>query len=491
MSSVGNNIKKMAGNTVIYGLGNILNRAITFLLLPLYINMMTPSEYGALNLIYPFLALMNVVYMYGLDAGFMRFFIPEKDTGRRQQIFSVVYISILGSTTLITSVLFFAGSPLASLILGQDPATEFFALAFIILAIDGLAFMPVLYYRSIQKPLRYVSIIFSEVLVNLSLNILFVGFYGWGLKGVLLANIFSSSIKLLFAFPAIIKNLSFQWNVKLWKDIMKFGLPTVPAVLFAMVVALGDRFLIKYFLGQEVVGVYSAGYKIGMIMALVVTAFRFAWHPFFLSIADQDNAKETFARILTLYLIVGSFIFLTISLLAPPVLTFSINGKAIITPAYEDGLRIIPFILVAYLFQGVYVNLVVGMYIKKKTHLSPLFTGTGMVINLSTNILLLGYFKFDFISAGIAAILSYIGQSLLLYFTSRRFYRVDYELQKIFRLAVLVAILFFLPQVFSGLFVPLSIVVVILFFPALSMVGVLSPGEIRSAARQLIQRRSA
>ena len=489
MSSVGANIKKMAGNTLVYGLGNIFNRAITFLLLPLYINMMTPVEFGALNLIYPFLALMNVVYMYGLDAGFMRFFIPEKDQKRRQEIFSVVYLSILVSTAIITAALFLAEAPLSSLLLGDDPATSVFALAFIILMLDGLSFMPVLYYRSIQKPLRYVSIIFSEVVINLGLNVLLVGFWGWGLKRVLLANISSSLIKLLVASPAIFKNLNFTWNTRIWKDLLKFGLPTVPAVLFAMVVALGDRFLIKYFFDQATVGIYSAGYKIGMIMALMVTAFRFAWHPFFLSLSDQENARETFAKILTLFVIVGSFVFLLVSLLAPPVLTMDFNGKAIITPEYADGLRIVPLILLAYLFQGVYVNLVVGMYLKKKTHLAPLFTGTGMVINLSTNLILMGVFNFSFISAGIAALASYVGQSFLLWFVSKRFYHIPYEGTKLIKLAILVAVLFFLPQLIPGQALLISFVVVLAYFPVLQVVGIIELSQIKTATRQLISRK--
>lgn len=481
----------MAGNTLVYGLGNIFNRAITFLLLPLYINMMTPVEYGALNLIYPFLALMNVVYMYGMDASFMRFFIPEKDQARRQEIFSVVYLSILATTGIITAVLFLSEAPLANLLLGDDPATSVFALAFIILMLDGLSFMPILYYRSIQKPLRYVSIIFAEVVINLSLNVLLVGFWGWGLKGVLVANISSSFIKLAFASPAVFQNLSFKWNTRLWKDLLKFGLPTVPAVLFAMVVALGDRFLVKHFFDQATVGIYSAGYKIGMIMALMVTAFRFAWHPFFLSISDQENAKETFARILTLFLIFGSFVFLLVSLLAPPVLTLDFNGKAIITPQYADGLRIIPLILLAYLFQGVYVNLVVGMYLKKKTYLAPLFTGTGMVINLSTNIILMGVFHFSFMAAGVAALASYVGQSLLLWIVSRRFYPIPYEGAKLIKLSLLVATLFFLPQLIPGQTLWVSLVAVVAYFPLLPAVGVLSLPQIKTAARQLISRKSS
>ncbi|NQV50256.1 MAG: oligosaccharide flippase family protein [Candidatus Marinimicrobia bacterium] len=490
MSSVGTNIKKMAGNTLVYGLGNIFNRAITFLLLPLYINMMTPKEYGALNLIYPFLALMNVVYMYGMDAGFMRFFIPEKDQHRRQEIFSTVYLSILATTALITASLFLAETSISSLLLGDDPATSVFALAFIILMLDGLSFMPVLYYRSVQKPARYVSIIFAEVLINLSMNVLLVGYMGWGLKGVLLANISSSTIKLIFAAPALFKNMQLRWNTRLWKDILKFGLPTVPAVLFAMIVALGDRFLIKYFFDQETVGIYSAGYKIGMIMALAVTAFRFAWHPFFLSIADEESAKETFARILTLYLIIGAFIFLLVSLLAPPLLTREFNGLAIITPAYADGLRIIPYILLAYLFQGVYVNLVVGMYLTKKTYLAPLFTGTGMLINLTINLVLMGVLGFDFIAAGIAAVASYIGQSFLLYWVSRRFYPISYETGKLLKLAVVVAVLFSLPQVMPTQSALFSIIAVVAYFPLLSITKVLSLTQIKAAAIQLANKRS-
>lgn len=488
MTSVGSNIKKMAGSTLVYGMGNIFNRAITFVLLPLYINVMTPKEYGALNLIYPFLAIMNVIYMYGLDAGFMRFFIPEKKEKHRKEIFSVVYISILVTTFLITTSLFLSKTALSDLILGDDPAKDVFVLAFVILAIDGLSFMPVLYYRSIQKPVRYVSIIFSEVLVNLTLNILFVGFWGWGLKGVLIANIASSSIKLIFASPAIYHNLKLSWSTSLWKDILKFGLPTVPAVLFAMVVALGDRFILKYFFNQETVGIYSAGYKIGMIMALMVTAFRFAWHPFFLSIADQENAKETFSRILTFFLVIGSFVFLLVSLLAPPVLTMSFHGRAIITPAYADGLRIVPYVLLAYLFQGVYVNLVVGMYLEKKTFLAPLFTGAGMIINLSTNFILMGVFNIDFVAAGMAAVASYLGQSYLLYRASQRFYPIDYEFKKIGRLGIIVAGLYLIPTWMTTGNVLAGMLSVILFFPLLSFAKVLDFRELRNAALGLVRR---
>ena len=120
MSNVAANIKRMSRHTAVYGFGNILNRAITFLLLPLYTNILSTADYGVLNLIYPFLGLMNVVFMYGMDSAFMRFFITEKDEKRRLEIFSTVYISILVTTTVFTGLLYLVEPTLAHAILGND-----------------------------------------------------------------------------------------------------------------------------------------------------------------------------------------------------------------------------------------------------------------------------------------------------------------------------------------------------------------------------------
>ncbi len=488
MNRIQENIGRLSRHTMVYGLGNILNRAITFLLLPLYTNVMSTAEYGVLNLIYPFLGLMNVAFLYGMDAAFMRFFIPEKDPEKRKAVFSTVYVSIVVTTITWTLLLFVFRSPLTDLLLNDDPAGNVFWLAFIILALDGLSFIPVLYYRSIQNAPRYVVIIFLEVTLNLSLNVLFVGFWHWGVKGVLLANIISSSFKLLLSLPAVLRNVDWSFSRGLWRALLSFGLPTVPAVLFVMVINLGDRFILEYFFNKEVVGIYSAGYKIGMIMALLVTAFRFAWHPFFLSIADQEDAPRTYARIMTLFVALMGFVFLLVALLAPAVLTLDINGKSIIPPDYAPGLKILPYILLAHIFQGIYVNLVVGMYIKKRTSLAPLFTGTGMVINLGTNFLLLGVFGWDFTAAGLAALLAYVFQTALLYVLSRRFYPVPYELGRLARTGIVILLLYLSPQVLLMDRLWISLFAVLAYFPLLMLTKVLSLSGARELAVRMASR---
>jgi O-antigen/teichoic acid export membrane protein len=289
----------------------------------------------------------------------------------------------------------------------------------------------------------------------------------------------------------VLANTRWAWNPGLLRGLLAFGLPTVPAVLFVMVINLGDRFILEFFFDKTVVGVYSAGYKIGMIMALVVTAFRFAWHPFFLSISDQDDAPQTFARILTLFTALAGFIFLLVGLVAPPVLTHEFGGHAIIPVQYADGLRILPYVLLAHIFQGVYVNLVVGMYIKKRTLLAPLFTGTGMVVNLVTNFVLIGHFGWDFTAAGVAALLAYASQSLLLYFVSRRFYPVPYEFSRLARIALVVGALYLIPVYLELNLLWTGLLAALLYFPALGLSGVISPAGVVEGFRGLLKRDGA
>ncbi|MCF7797867.1 MAG: oligosaccharide flippase family protein [Candidatus Marinimicrobia bacterium] len=486
VSNVGTNIRRMSKHTAVYGVGNILNRAITFLLLPLYTNILTTADYGVLNLIYPFLGLMNVVFMYGMDSAFMRFFIPEKDEKRRSEVFSTVYISILGSTAVFTGLLFLLEPVLARSILGND--NNLLYLAFVILALDGLSFLPVLYFRSVNKPVNYVAIIFGEVLLNLSLNILFVAVFRWGIRGVLLANICSSTLKLLLASPALLHHLKRIFIPPLWRDILKFGLPTVPAVLFANIIALGDKFILRYFFDESTVGIYAASYKIAIIMALFVTAFRFAWHPFFLSISDQPDAKQTYSKILTLFVMVAAFLFLLVSLLAPPILTTPLFGVTIIPLAYQAGLKVIPWVLAAYIFQGMYVNLVVGVYLEKKTHLSPLFTGIGMMVNLGTNFFLLGVLKMDFIAAGIAALLGNLAQTIAIFIATRRFYPIRYEYEKLLLIGAISLVLFLTPRV-TGLeqFWFLALLV-LLYFPLLFRFHIIDRQVALNLAKRVLKR---
>jgi O-antigen/teichoic acid export membrane protein len=471
-------VKKLAGQTLIYGLGNILNRAITFLLLPLYTNILSQENFGSYTLIYTFLGLMNVLYLYGTDAAFMRFFIPESDDAKRKTIFSTLYSGVLFSTLGISALLLLITPSIAGFFDDSGNQNTYLYLATLILTLDGLSFIPVLTFRALQKPMRYSAIIFAEVLINLGLNILFVAVLNYGLEGALWANVISSLTKLILSSFALWGRFEFKIKSTLWREMMSFGLPTMPAVFFAMVTGLADRFILKGFFNKETVALYGAGYKIGIVMALVVTAFRFAWQPFFLSISKQDNAKQTYAKVLTLFVSVAGFVFLIVSHIIAPFITQPIFGKTLIPPSYEPGMIVIPIVMLGFLIQGIYVNLVVGMYIQKKTHLSALFTGAGMLVNLTANYLFFAVFHAPFYMAAWSFVMAQGAQTLFLYIKSKQFYPVPYEIGKLTLLAVSLAGLYLFPGLVSwgqiGFWIP-----VIAYFPILVLIGIITLSQVK------------
>ena len=160
-------------------------------------------------------------------------------------------------------------------------------------------------------------------------------------------------------------------------------------------------------------------------MALLVAAFRFAWHPFFLSTSKQEDAKEIFAKILTYFAVIGACLFLTASFFIDQLVQFDFFGVTLIDEKYWQGTKVVPLILLAQLIYGVYVNFVVGIHLKMKTKFLPLITGAGLAVNIAVNLFLIP--KFGMMGAGYAKVAGYIVMSGFLYFVARRYYPIPYE----------------------------------------------------------------
>ncbi|NQT61544.1 MAG: oligosaccharide flippase family protein [Candidatus Marinimicrobia bacterium] len=479
MSKAASSIKQLSKHTLVYGVGNILNRGMTFLLLPFYTNLISTEDYGVYSLVYSFIALTNVFFIHGMDTAFMRFFIPEKDEDKRKQILNTVYTSIFISTFLLTAGIYLILPKFSSGLISIPPNSVMLLYLSLIILFDALAFLPIVYYRAVNKPVNYVLIVFVEVLINLSLNIYFVAFQKMGLEGILLSNAISSLAKFLLSSPVLWQYFRFRWDRQIWKDILKYGLPTVPAVFFLILISVSDRFLLKYYLGAHDVGLYASGYKIGVVMALLITAFRFAWQPFYLSRGEDPDAPYIFARIFTLFVAVTGFIYLGVSMVLVELLKLPYGDIYIIATEYHAGLKVVPFILLGNMLFGLSQNFIVGAYIKKKTLYIPLFTGIGFLVNISANILFLSVLKWGFLSAGYALVLTYIVQGLVIYFTVRRFYPVPYNFGKMVKNFIVIGLLFFIPMLLENQYLLVNLALVIIYFPLLDLVGVLSLKQIR------------
>ncbi len=457
--------KRLTKHSAVYGLGHIITRVVNFLLLPLYTNKLPTDEYGVSAVVFTYLALMTIVYTYGIDAAFLRFFILSDDKIQRRKIFSTAFWAVLIVAGSLTGIIYLKAATISNLIISEGEFPQLFRLGCWILLFDALAFLPFLFLRAEEKSVYFIVIKFVNVLINVGMNIWYIVYLQKGVEGIFLANAWASAITFFLLLPILFRQISFVFIWSALVELLKFGLPYLPSTLAVVLMQTFDRFILEKMAGLEVTGLYSAGYKLGIFMNLYVMAFRFAWHPFFLSTSKQENAKEIFSKILTYFTLLAAGIFLFISFFIDEIIRFRIFGLTIFGSAYWESTKVVPVILLAYLIYGMYVNFVVGIYIEKKTKYLPLISGAGAVVNIITNILLIPIF--GMMGAAYASLMGFLVMAVMLYFFAQKFYTIPYEFGRLIKLALVVVALFSVGYYVKGSWMIFTKSLLVLGFPVI------------------------
>lgn len=433
-------IKRLGTDTAIYGVSTILGRFLTFLLTPLYVNILPPSEVGIIATVFAYIAFLNVLYGYGFEGAYMKH-TSTLEIGNRKQNFSVPFLS-LTATSLFFS--FLIGLNPGSLSALANLSYQYQALPMYvawILVLDALAIIPFASLRMAGKAKQFAAIKLANIVVNVVCNILFLVHYEMGIKAIFFSNIIASAVTLLLLLPTIIGNITFEWSGPLYRSLLRFGLPTVPSFFATMMIQLIDRPILEALTNKATVGIYQANYRLGIFMMLVVSMFDFAWRPFFLSHAKDPEAKRLFARVLTYFVFVTAWVFLIVSFFIEDVTKLPIFwGRSILPEPYWAGLTIVPVVLLAYVFLGISNNIVAGIYIEKKTGKLPGITFLGAFVNVAANLLLIP--RFGIMGAAISTLLSYAIMAVAMYVTVQRFYSTPYEFGRVAKIAVAMVIVF-------------------------------------------------
>jgi len=478
-------LKKLTKHSSIYGIGHILSRGIGFLLLPLYTNYLTTTQYGLVALIYTFIAFVNILFLYGMDSAFLRFYaLEEGDEGRKKVLSTALMM------TLCTSGVFFLGlyifsAPLSTVIFGRPQTAGLLRMAAGILFFDTLATMPYLLLRLEERSRRFVGYRFVNILLNLGLNIYLVAHLNMGVSGVLLSNLIASGFSFFILLPVLWKKMTPRIFPHLAGELLKFGLPFIPSGLASMTMELIDRYMLRGMKGLEVVGIYNAGYKLGLFMLLVVMAFKFAWQPFFLKLGrDEERAKKSFAAVLTYFVLTGGFFLLAVSFFVDELVRFQLGGLTVFGPAFWSGTPIVPVILLAYVMMGIYLIFLPGIYLKKKTRYVPLFTGLGATVNVLGNLILIP--RWGIMGAAWATFAGYLVMALTLYIVVQRIYPVTYQYGRLAKL-IFVAVLIYLLRVWFGEPALLRLLLLLICYPlGLLATNFLTAGE-KNHLRRLLR----
>ncbi|MFC4095857.1 lipopolysaccharide biosynthesis protein [Euzebyella saccharophila] len=434
-----NPLKKLFKQTAIYGLATVLPRMMSFLLLPLYTGVLNTSGYGEVSIIFAWFAIFNVLLAYGMETAFFRFY-NGKDA--KAKVVTTSLLSIVGSTLLfvvlaLTLQVFMASAT------GID--AEYIRYTIFIIALDALVIIPFAWLRANERPMRYAIIKILNVGVNLGLNIFFLlvlpsmvennpdssfaALYkeNFEVSYIFISNLIASGLTLLLMANLYIRK-DYVFDTDLWKRMMKYAWPVLVAGIAFTINEVFDRILLENLLPEDIakseVGKYSACYKLGLFMTLFATAFRMGIEPFFFSHAGTENPQRAYAQITNYFVVLGSIILLAVIVFADILKELFVQNEE-----YWDAMAIVPPIILASFFLGIYHNLSVWYKVTDRTRYGAFISLAGALVTIGVNILFIP--SIGYMASAIATLLAYGTMMALSYYLGKSRYPVPYNFRKI------------------------------------------------------------
>jgi O-antigen/teichoic acid export membrane protein len=439
--------KNLLKQTAIYGLATVIPRMMSFILVPLYTSpgMLPKEEYGQVTVIFAYMIFFNVVLAYGMETSFFRFYGKEEN---KKNVIETSMISIFWTSMLFLVVALLSRNKLATMS-GIDP--QFITYTIWILVLDALVIVPFCKLRAAQRPIYYAAVKVGNVTLNLLLNIFFLIFLpkiAAANPGSFIGSLYFEDFKVgyifvsnviasLATFIALSKDylhVNWHFDTGLWKRMMRYGWPILFAGIAFAINEQFDKILLGKLLPKNIadaqVGIYSACYKLGLFMVLFRTAYTLGIEPFFFSHADKENATQTYATVTKYFVIFGSFIQLAVIVSADIIKPFMIPN-----PAYWGAMKVVPLIILANFFLGIYTNLSVWYKLIDKTYIGAWISIVGAAVTLILNFWLIPVFqetgRDGYMGSAIATIAAYGSMMVISYILGNKAYPIPYDMKKI------------------------------------------------------------
>ena len=447
-------------------MATIVPRLLNYLLVPFYTNLMLESEYGVVTEMYAYIALFFVLLIYGMETTFFRYAEKEKDAS---QVFSTTLISVFTTSTIFFLIVWVFVNPISSALQYPDnPSYILFAAA--IVAIDAVNAIQFAYLRKQNKAFRFSMIKIIIVSVNVLLNLYFILlceliyeqnpnspwliFYQPDMKVeyVLISNLVASLLGVLILIPQVLKT-SLSFNSPLLKRMLRYTFPLLIVGMAGMINEVADKIIFKYLVSipegtsdtneyiLSQLGIYGASYKVAVLMTIFIQMFRYAAEPFFFAQEKEKNAKRIYADVMKYFVIFCLLIFLGVTLYIDVV-------QWLIGESYREGLFIVPLILFAYLFQGIFYNLSIWYKLNDLTKYGAFIALGGSAVTIMINILLVP--RFSYLGSAWGHFICYFLMMITSWLIGRRFYPVPYDLKRIL-FYLFIALLFYFIFTYSNL----------------------------------------
>ena len=449
-------IKKLAGQTLWYGVPTIASRFLGYLMnmaLPFFIAL--PEKTADLVQVYTIIPFLNVLYAYGLETAYFRF----SQTHDKQKLYNTLSLSLLYSSILFTVILLLCQNTLVTAADLQNHPDYIVWMAAII-AVDNLNTLPFAKLRQENRPKRYAFARLAGIVVNVLVVIFFLGIIPKILKSdpdhflrliynkdiclgyYLLGNLCGSLFTLLILFKEI-RQVRFHFDTKLWKEVMRYSAPLIIVGLGGMINDVLSRLIYRHVVdlpqqqADHELGIFANIFRIALLITIMIQAFRMAAEPFFFNKSKDENAQKTYARVMKFFVIACCFMFLFIGLFLDAFRWIFITFA---NPRWAEGLEVVPLLALGNIFLGIYYNLSVWYKLTNKNTWGAVITVAGAVITIVLNIVLIP--RLHYTGAAIATFCCYLFMMLSSYLLGQKYYPVPYAVKKLLAYLVLVVLIY-------------------------------------------------
>jgi len=439
-------LRKLAGQTAIYGLPSIIGRLLNYLLVPLHTGRFLPAEYGEITEMYAYVSFLVVLLTYGMETAYFRY--QSRKGYEHTTVYSTVLFSLIGSTAIFIFFASIFSVEVANFLKYPDNNEYVIWFAFIV-GLDAISSISLARLRIENKAFRFALVNLISICINIGLNLFWIGyciphhlqgdsnflidnFYmpETGIGYVFIANLFASVIKFLLLLP-LMKKAKAVFKFDLLKKMLRYGSPLLISGLAIMVNENADKVMLKWMLleskglNQAIanVGIYGGVYKLSIIISLFIQAFRYAAEPFFFAEEKEKDARSTYAIIMKYFIIVCSLIFLMV--------TFYIDilKHFLAKPHYWEGLHVVPILLFANIFLGIFYNLSIWYKLSGKTKFGAYIASFGALITIALNLILIP--KIGYTGSAWATLGCYFSMVVISYLFGQKYYPIQYPLGRI------------------------------------------------------------
>jgi O-antigen/teichoic acid export membrane protein len=446
-------IKKLAGQTAIYGLSSIIGRLLNYLLVPLYTRIFIPEVYGIVTELYAYVSFLLILLTYGMETGFFRF---AQDKSKFNSVYSTILTS-LATTSILFVILIQLNLSSISEILRYSEHPEFIMWMAIIVSIDAFTSIPFAKLRLQNKAWKFAIFKLINISINIILNLyfyllcpkleisnpnsllLYIYDGNIGVGYVFISNLVANIITLVILLPEIL-DVKFDFNRKLLKEILSYSWPLLIAGFAGMINETLDRAMLKYLVPlennpMEQLGIYGANYKLAILMTLFIQMYRYAADPFFFSNKNEENAKDLYALATKYFIICGLIIFLGVMLYLD-IIKYFIGSK------FHEGLKVVPILLLANLFLGIFYNFSIWYKLNDMTRYGAYLAVFGAAVTIILNLILIPIY--GYVGSAWATFICYFLMTLLSYFWGQKYYYVPYKIKNSIIYLVLSLFIYFI-----------------------------------------------